>query len=1175
MSLFNMAKQVYKNYQLHRTLPKLSGNMQLDLIVDVFNKVGYVNQAHLRPLSKYVNFAPVVDERIMDRPHHLNIKRFYEKTRSGFFEQAYSPVLKSDWPLMISEAEMPNLKYIKQFDDTYFAGCQRMSHKLYGCTHELLVPVWLDHCYGLRFDVYISNQTPDQIMGLNGTQKQSVTGGQLLFQLNISKEYLMNMKESHRFHNDFVKYMMDYFDYVKITGGSNNVMSINLKENMSTISGLAVESGNYIVRQNLNIARNLIFRERPLLEANSLITNTFMDYKMITTQLINFNLCFNFNKILDSMVIRNGSTFERSRIYVKVNYIQALKDDPNQTYFDEPNFETRQGYQWVELPLADFYTNHHYIPKQRIDAKTSTGFTDSYNDLINYPRNVLDYKRDFECTDMIHQNKMSQSICHWYYADQPEDMLFNVYNGFAAYAADGSEYSHGYGASVDPNDTIYDESLDNTIWAGIPHIHSDQTTMNILNAPYNYVQSGYFKDASNFIGGIKFTYDEASAGYNPNSGKAAPSAVYFATATTPRESGRFAWWTAQSNVLGDLHTIAILTDRASSPENLNDLPKTQGDEVSQKDIRRDWHLHSDMDNRYMIRKSSNARDRCMLRAYYDPTGKYLKEGEYLWVNESDVMANATISTKDNRILVDGEHVFAGNGPGARGTDISTDTYNGVITLSMLMRIGGTGETDTSYRNEDNANGLFVTFLRTPFNKNEPPKPNDPLFVIFETKRSDRTTPVGKNIIYKKSDPSAIVLGNIKQSLTDYYVKYAPMVEMINHIKDVEGDKVYVNLPDLPDMDDLNIITNIVNNIESPQVIYFNNSIDPRQDITLSFNAKEHTYYKLDNYNDYVWRYSGKIKPAIYPIVIPATGRKRVERTGAALTYNSWYGRNFIWYKEPLFALGQVTPPNLARYINKGIAPKYPSLDFEVVNPMVNPGDEYPNLHGDLIYDEIPAMYLGQTFSVHDSGALMGRMDFTPLDFGFEDTDPGHSYSFAISVLGRPHTDFNLQMNENGDYINKNENGVIRPHPIPCKWWENVYYLKSAREAIKTHKFDTRNLLNQSSNNIGYWLYANEYDSYEWAEFKWFNTSYIVTLPLSYLMEGEVIDNDKATLEDLFVTKLLDSIKADSKYPNLYDKALIRASYDFEYDLQKINPDPKHLPNEPLYKYKYIVTATLK
>ena len=113
------------------------------------------------------------------------------------------------------------------------------------------------------------------------------------------------------------------------------------------------------------------------------------------------------------------------------------------------------------------------------------------------------------------------------------------------------------------------------------------------------------------------------------------------------------------------------------------------------------------------------------------------------------------------------------------------------------------------------------------------------------------------------------------------------------------------------------------------------------------------------------------------------------------------------------------------------------------------------------------------------------------------------------------------------------------------------------------------------NNIGYWLYANEYDSYEWAEFKWFNTSYIVTLPLSYSMEGEVIDNDKATLEDLFVTKLLDSIKADSKYPNLYDKALIRASYDFEYDLQKIDPDPKHLPNEPLYKYKYIVTATLK
>lgn len=1135
-------KPVYKNYQLYRTLPKLSGNMQLDLVVDVSGCKGYVQQAHLRPMSKQVNFVPVVDERIMDRPHHLNIKKFYEKTRSGFFEQSFAPVLKSDWPLLISEAEIPNLKYIKEFDDTYFAGCQRMSYKLYGCTHELLVPVWLDRCYGLKFTVYITNQTPGYTTYLNHTNNNKTP----LFELEISKNSLQKPVTGRKFHNDFTKYLMDYFDYVKITSGSSDVLSVDFKQNISTISGLLVESGNYTVRQNLNVARNLIYRERPLLEANSLLTNTFMDYKMISTQLINFNLCFNFNDILKSRAARDGDSFERPNIWCEVDYIFPLQDDPTITWPDEPNFadSDKPGWRWEHLPLADFYTNHHYIPKQ---LATKDGVIDSYNDIVNYPRNALDYKRDFDCTDMIHQNKMSQSICHWYYAQQPEDMLFNVYNGFAAYAVGEngkiSEYSHGYGAVTDPNVTAYDATLDNTIWAGTPQIHSDQTTANILNAPWDYVESGYFKDASNFVNGLKFTYNPGSMPFDSSDGRSAPSKVYMATATTPRDAGMFTWWTAQSNVLGDIFTVAILTDRDSSPTKLKDLPKTQGDEKTLKDIRRDWHMYSDMDNRYVAFKKAKP----TLRAYFDPTETYLKKDEYVWLKEEDVLANRDITTAgdtSHNVWINDDHELVE--PGTAGAVDIGGSYNGIITPSMLVRIGGTGDVDTSYRNEDNANGLFVTFLRTPINKQEPSKPNDPLFVIFSTKRSDRTTPVGTNIVYKAADPSAITLGGIREALRQYWIKYEPIAHMLDVIKATEK-KAVITPTDLPDLKDFAVIVNIMADVESPEIIYFNNSITPVQDITLSINAKEHNFYKTSGINDYVWRYSGKIKPAIYPFQI-GDDKFRMQRRNKMLEYHTYYGRNFIWHKTPIFPPYQVTPPNLTRYINKNVAPKYPSLDFEVVNPLTTNDENRPNLHGDLVYDEIPLIYLGKCEMLSDAGELVvcDKNRFSPGNFGFE----SDSFSLSISVLG-----------------------LSKPYGLPTN-----DYAAAARDAVRKRKFDFNFLKNRTENHIAYWLYGDQYETYEWAEFKWFDCSFITKLPITYTMTGEVDYNDKESLEKRFFGELLEYIKStsikvglDYPYRHLYDMTLLKNTYDLEYDLQRIEPAEK----STLYRYKYIVTATLK
>lgn len=1119
----------YKNYQLYRALPKLSGNMQLDLILD-FGKnpltgsiCGNVQQAHLRPLSKLVNFAPVADERLMDRPHHLNIKKFYEKTRAGFYEQCIDPSLASDWPMMVSAAEMPDLKYIRQFDDTYFAGCQRMSHKLYGCTHELLVPVWLDHCYGLRFHIKVADQKPSLIQPTK-VNVSTVT-------LDLSKVYLAGPQYCPKFHNDFTKYLMEYFDYVHITEGSADVMSIDFSQNYATISGLLVESGNYTTRQNLNITRNLIYRERPLLESNSMLTNTFMDYKMIATQLINFNLCFDLDKLL-----RATGNYGKSRVNVwcDVEAITARKDEMA-VYFDEPDFAAGTGWLRKSLPKADFYTNHHYLPKQRIECIVGNDLPTYGKNDYTYPRNVLDYKRDFDCTDLMHCNKMSQSICHWYYAQEPEDMLFNVYDGFGAYSAQG-EYNHGYGPSVDLDNSEYDEELDNTLWAGNPRILNEQDVYDILANPWKYVRNGFFNDTSGYINGTKFNFNAASVITSPNSKMNAPSKIYMGVGKTPTDSGIFATWTAGTTFIGDLTTIAIITDRCSAgtTRKPGDLPKTQSDEaLGSRDLLMDWHEFSDMDNRYVIKKAGTN-----LRAYFDPTGEYLQKGKYIWL-DPNVDPTAVIPRADYY---------------AYKTD-----YNGDLTRAMLCRIGGTGDVDASFRNDTTINGLFVTMMRVALEGEEKSK-DDPLFVIFWTKHTMNKTDLESGLIPRELTADAITQGGIAEALQNYWTKYKPITEIINEM--VENGEI--DDPDTPGgMDDLGTITNLMTGLERPELIYFHNSIRPGQDITLSIRAQEHNYYKTSSVNEYVQRYSGAIKPAIYPVNYKNSPRVYRDIDTHELRFRGWYGRNFLWRKEPIFAIGQAMPPNLSKYINKNIAPKYPSLDYEVVLPYTVEGNDEMrdtiNYYGDMIYTEIPPVYLGlrsdykSLFDIHVS------------DFGFEVDDTEHKFSFSASVLGNK---INLNSSKN-DYIRFPE---VLNYPDS--------YSNLAREAVLNSRFDLSHLINRTTNDIGYWLYKPEYETYEWPEIKWFDESYIINMPEKIVFDGnnmvEVANNDKAELERVALQKILAQIKVPSdpdtnKSPSVIDMAYLRRIYDIKYDLQAIQPEN----NTTLYKHKYIVTATLK
>lgn len=411
----------YDTYQLYRTTPKLGGNMKIDLIVEKKDNRLYVRDAHIRPISDQSNYIPVVDERIMNNTHQFNISEFYKKTKYGFFEAQIDSALASDWPIPITITDLPNLKYLKTWDDTYCAGTRRMPYKLYGTTHECLVPTWLEKMQDVLTFKMIAWEP-------NGTS----TGIDLILDKNEIT--------GNKFHDDFVAYIFNYFEHVGLFDMNNDVINIDFKKNLASIKGIDVQSGNVTTVQLFNLTRNLLNRTRPLLETNCMITEQFELNTMITAQMFNFNICFNPEDIC---------TLD----YENTKYFKC------QTYISE----TQDGITAIsaKLGLRDLYTNHEFIPKNNSkDFKFTLGEDIyGYNEIIRkklldgaghilngvtfdkVPDNVLEFKQDYLSSELDHKNKIVQPTCHWCYVNNTST-LFNVYDGFGSWEISVDQATH-------------------------------------------------------------------------------------------------------------------------------------------------------------------------------------------------------------------------------------------------------------------------------------------------------------------------------------------------------------------------------------------------------------------------------------------------------------------------------------------------------------------------------------------------------------------------------------------------------------------------------------------------------------------------------------------------------------------------------------------------------------
>jgi hypothetical protein len=387
-----------RNYQLYRTNVLLGGQMQLDLVLGKKdNRYLQVNNVHLSPISPYVPFTYSPDENILLYNHQDNIREHYKKIEGSFYQTFLTPELKHDWPIIVETEEEKNKTKI--YNDTYIYGCRRIPYGRYNEEFAVLVPLWIEEVdHEIRFEINLYN---------------SDASSDAPFATKI-------VKISKDSDDNFSQYFFNYLKYASLTkrdttedsqdsvDNSTNDNVINITFNKSAyVHGLECTSGNIITKDISQLAYNITSRERPLMEVDNMIINSFKDNHMICKQLFNFNLCFSLEDFIPAGLFSKDFNGVPVRTAVDV-------------YIDD-----------VLLDKYDFFNNYEVVNNQKIYRRRyfaqSSGEPSVY--VENTTSNALNYLEDYNCLDLINKNKLSQSIIHWSLTGQ-NDYIFNTYGGF-------------------------------------------------------------------------------------------------------------------------------------------------------------------------------------------------------------------------------------------------------------------------------------------------------------------------------------------------------------------------------------------------------------------------------------------------------------------------------------------------------------------------------------------------------------------------------------------------------------------------------------------------------------------------------------------------------------------------------------------------------------------------
>lgn len=413
------------NYQLYRTNLLLGGQMKMDLIIghDPFNQL-YVSNFHLSPISDNMPYTNKPDEYIIKNTHQDNIKTYYFENKGNFYNEFLDTKYLHNWPVICNKNEV-----IDCYSNIYDMGCKRTKYySKYNKQFEFFCPVWLEHVYDdIKFKIDVKNKKTGTTIYSN--------------YLSLSTKNINN-----EFHTKFVSYINDYINDTGLKKGNDDIININFKNNKATITGLNVNTGIFETISLNDIISNITDRERPLMETDNMIIQSFPDNKIICKQLFNFNLCFNIEDIIPNNLL--GLLYGTN---ISISVAVYIGNDM--------------------LELKDFYTNYEYIQKvykYKKSNENENANADSTTDInTNTYTNVLNYLKDNDYIEFINKNKFCQSICHWSLFDN-NNYIFNVYEGFSGlfYNTDNVIYEneHQYGNA--PNTTLknYDEYRNTNGW---------------------------------------------------------------------------------------------------------------------------------------------------------------------------------------------------------------------------------------------------------------------------------------------------------------------------------------------------------------------------------------------------------------------------------------------------------------------------------------------------------------------------------------------------------------------------------------------------------------------------------------------------------------------------------------------------------------------------------------
>lgn len=443
--------------QLAKTTPYLTGQCKLDIELVMHNGVIRTGDCHLSPLSDNLGETDSSDVPFFNCSLADHIKRLRNRLGENFF---------ADSPSMYGDKILYNDEWKDTYDHTYQAGVSRMRYEKYGKQFQLLCPVWTD--------------TVDELLGAKFT-----------FKVRGYNTDTHTCETDLQFSTDLKNMLVEY-----MKGMNSDLLNINLDRNEVTIKGLEAESGTVITKEVSYYLDQMLDRERPVIETDSMLCQLLPSNGMIARQLINLNFCFNMSDIMSPYIV-DETQLKRWIVWVDMKNIKPEYQQQSAVKITSSAYE--------DTPYVDLYTNYWEIPSY---------VTDSANGFFDNSRNSLDYLEDHHCIDYIMENKVTQPTFHWALVENP-NYMFNFYNGFSPVIRGDDQDALAEGLffnQPNPYQQEYKEGTNTLNWCNIFDLRGSSDTLQRIQNMTDY-ENDYtvFRSAVNSIfwkNGMKFDFGE-------------------------------------------------------------------------------------------------------------------------------------------------------------------------------------------------------------------------------------------------------------------------------------------------------------------------------------------------------------------------------------------------------------------------------------------------------------------------------------------------------------------------------------------------------------------------------------------------------------------------------------------------------------------------------------------